>query len=83
MPHYKQREPIVLAAVKELADEVPELDLHYNVTTYWRAMYDFYNNLARIAYDHGTHSNSTVMHPQKPDWVLGEYVVPEPKKIAA
>lgn len=40
MPHHKQADPRVHAAVRALAAEVPELGLHYNVTTYWRAMYD-------------------------------------------
>jgi len=77
LPHYRSSDPRVLAAVEQLAAEVPQLDMHYNVTTYWRAMYDFYNNLSRIAWDHGAKRDFSVTHPQAPDWVKGSYNHPQ------
>lgn len=79
MPHYRESDPKVQKAIQELADEVPELDLHYNVTTYWGAMYDMYSNLSAIAHDHGANDFDT-MHPIAPKWVKGGDF---PKEVAA
>ncbi|KAI8896090.1 fatty acid desaturase-domain-containing protein [Globomyces pollinis-pini] len=71
MPHYKQRDPRVHKAIQDIIDENPELNLAYNVTTYWQAMYDMYANLSSIALDHGAGRNPDAQHPTKPEWVRG------------
>jgi fatty acid desaturase len=71
MPHYKQASPRVHQAVLQMIKENPEAQLHYNVTTYWRAMYDMYANLSSIAHDHGYKLDTDAEHPTAPGWVKG------------
>ncbi|KAJ3343184.1 Acyl-CoA, partial [Kappamyces sp. JEL0680] len=80
MPHKNQSDPRVHAAVQRICDENPGLGLTYNVTTYDRAMWDMYANLARIAGDYGLGKDTTAVHPQKPDWVSG-VELPKLKKL--
>jgi fatty acid desaturase len=71
MPHRYQADPRVHAAIRQLILENPELQLRYNVTNYWTAMYDMYANLANIAQDHGYKLNKDAQHPVAPAWVKG------------
>ncbi|KAJ3262280.1 Acyl-CoA [Boothiomyces macroporosus] len=71
MPHKNQANPKVHAIVQRMCDENPGLNMHYNVTNYWTAMYDMYANLTRIARDYGEGVNTNAVHPTKPVWVKG------------